>query len=294
MLNHSHNEEIELSQKDKRESRVSKSVISELSKSMIRNESFFINNNIDPKTDAYEKFYYLATLSLKFENYEESVKYVEELIKLKESEMAENEKNLFLSAFKYFVAEKRTGWRNIFTLEGKEKITKLLMNEIKMKYEDIIIKTCDKLISLINNYVLDKTKSDLGITLFTKVKADHYRYMAEITRGQTLYNNKQNAFQFYKQAYERASKLDDLDPIKLGVALNYSVFLYEILNMRINSIFYAKEALTKALLKLKQFTDLELEDENLKEALTIVELLNVNVHDWYREETGQKEEKHSD
>lgn len=276
---------------------VSKSALSELSKSWAPADESMLRS-VDPKTEAYEKVSYLASICIKYEKYEDAVRYVDEMVKLKETELTEDERNIVISAYKYYISEKRKGWRVIFLRETKEQNTKLMMNEIKSVYEDGIIKACDKFINLINNYIMNKTKSDEGVSLFLKVKADHYRYMAEITNSQALFNNKQNAFNFYKQAYEISTKLDHLNPIKLGIALNYSVFLYEILNRRINAIFYSKEALSKALIQLKEFSDEELAEETMKESLTIIEIMNQNVHEWYNEEMerlkGSENKKEND
>ena len=80
--------------------------------------------------------------------------------------------------------------------------------------------------------------------------------------------------------------LDDLNPTKLNISLNYSVFLNEILNMRINSFFYAKEALYNALKSLKNCSEEVLTSEDMKDTLMIIETLNNNVEDWYKEEVG--------
>ena len=80
------------------------------------------------------------------------------------------------------------------------------------------------------------------MALYLKMKGDYYRYMAEISKGNLLYVNKQNAFHFYNEAKDIVKDFDDLNPTKLNISLNYSVFLNEVLNKRINSFFYAKEA----------------------------------------------------
>lgn len=285
-------DENELSKRNVSNSKISKSgvsasglsALSELSKSQQPDNDSGLLRNLDPKMSAYEKVSYLASICLKYEKYEDAVRYVDEMAKLIEGELSIDEKNIVISSYKFYISEKRAAWRAIYNLESHEQNMKLMMNEIKSHYEDNIIKACEKFINLINNYIISKTKSDSGVCTFLKVKADHYRYMAEITKGQVLFNNKQNAFQLYKQAYEISSKLDNLDSIKLSVALNYSVFLYEILNKRINAIFYAKESLSKALLQLKEFSEEELTDDTLKESLVIIEILNQNVHAWYNEE----------
>eukprot|EP00421_Protoceratium_reticulatum_P016045 CAMPEP_0168383334 /NCGR_PEP_ID=MMETSP0228-20121227/13849_1 /TAXON_ID=133427 /ORGANISM="Protoceratium reticulatum, Strain CCCM 535 (=CCMP 1889)" /LENGTH=66 /DNA_ID=CAMNT_0008396481 /DNA_START=1 /DNA_END=198 /DNA_ORIENTATION=- len=62
------------------------------------------------------------------------------------------------------------------------------------------------------------------------MKADYYRYIAEFRDGE----EKSKAAESARLAYEEASKVAEKDlvvthPIRLGLALNYSVFLYEVL-----------------------------------------------------------------
>jgi hypothetical protein len=98
---------------------------------------------------------------------------------------------------------------------------------------------------------------------------------------------------FYKQAHELVinNKVDDLDSIKLSIFLNYSVFCYEILSMRIYAICLAQEGLVKAITKLKEFSEEELADENLKESLTIIEIMSQNLNQWNDEEQEQNEKE---
>ena len=56
--------------------------------------------------------------------------------------------------------------------------------------------------------------------------------------------------------------------------------------MRINSFFYAKEALYNALKSLKNCSEEVLTSEDMKDTLMIIETLNNNVEDWYKEEVG--------
>ena len=62
-------------------------------------------------------------------------------------------------------------------------------------------------------------------------QADYYRYIAEFRSG----DEKSTAAEEARKAYADAAKVakDDLavtHPIRLGLALNYSVFMYEVLN----------------------------------------------------------------
>ena len=63
------------------------------------------------------------------------------------------------------------------------------------------------------------------------MKGDYYRYLAEVAIGEnrtTVLDDSQKA---YQEAFEIAkSKMQPTHPIRLGLALNFSVFYYEILN----------------------------------------------------------------
>lgn len=93
-----------------------------------------------------------------------------------------------------------------------------------------LINDCQKVIDLINNKVLNKAIAEEPEAFFVKMVGDYYRYIAENAKGEGLEEVKKNAL----SAYERANKIDlaPCNPIKLGLALNYSVFHYEVLKNR--------------------------------------------------------------
>jgi 14-3-3 protein epsilon len=278
-------EEIEMSKRSHR-SHLSKSG-GTFSKRMEESQEDLVDNMLDPKLEAYDKVHFLSSMCLKFENYEDALGYVEEMVKLKETELTVEERDIFVTCYRYYISEKRTNWRQMYKLEEKEKDAKSkfisIMNEIKLKYEEFIIKACEKLIFLINTYIINKTQSNEGRAYFLKVKADHYRYMAEITYGQVLYKNRQNALQYYKEAYAQALYLSPLNCIRLGIALNYSVFFYEVLSNSINSLAVATEALNEALSELKTYSEEGMEDDKIKDSLIIIDQMKSNIHSWYTE-----------
>ena len=62
------------------------------------------------------------------------------------------------------------------------------------------------------------------------MKGDYYRYIAEYSSGNDE-SVAQNAFEAYNQANDIATQeMETTDPIRLGLALNFSVFYYEIKN----------------------------------------------------------------
>ena len=59
---------------------------------------------------------------------------------------------------------------------------------------------------------------------------DYYRYMAESVTGDKLAEVAEKALEFYNKAQVEAEKLPVYNSIRLGLALNFSVFHYEVKN----------------------------------------------------------------
>jgi len=106
---------------------------------------------------------------------------------------------------------------------------------------------------------------------------DYYRYMAENAKGAQLDEAKNQALESYKQAQDIA--LPPCNPVKLGLALNFSVFYYEAMKDSKNAVNLADQALTDALDKID-----ELEEDAFRDAKSIIELLKENLTLWREEE----------
>merc|ERR1711939_804484 len=65
---------------------------------------------------------------------------------------------------------------------------------------------------------------------YHKMKGDYYRYIAEFTDGDKKSGAANCAKGAYDDAMSAASELAVTHPIRLGLALNFSVFHYEVLN----------------------------------------------------------------
>merc|ERR1712141_867480 len=88
---------------------------------------------------------------------------------------------------------------------------------------------------------------------------------------------KQEALKAYDEA--NGIQMQPCNPIKLGLALNFSVFHYEVMKNHKAACDFADSALQDALDKID-----ELEEEDFRDAKSIIELLKENLTLWKEEE----------
>merc|ERR1712032_102045 len=83
---------------------------------------------------------------------------------------------------------------------------------------------------LLDKSLISKASTGESKVFYQKMKADYYRYIAEFKDGDKKANAAENARKAYEEASAVASSgLAVTHPIRLGLALNYSVFQYEVL-----------------------------------------------------------------
>ena len=100
--------------------------------------------------------------------------------------------------------------------------------------------------------------------------------MAEFYIGDERKKFAENALVAYKAASDVAmSDLAPTHPIRLGLALNFSVFYYEILNSPDRACRLAKSAFDDAIAELDN-----LNEDNYKDSTLIMQLLRDNLTLW--------------
>lgn len=106
-------------------------------------------------------------------------------------------------------------------------------------------------------------------------KGDYKRYIAEFSSGQDRKQYAEQSLVAYKDATDNAGKLHTTNPIRLGLALNFSVFYYEILNSPERACRLAKGAFDDAIAELDT-----LEEDSYKDSTLIMQLLRDNLTLW--------------
>ena len=107
-------------------------------------------------------------------------------------------------------------------------------------------------------------------------KGDYYRYLAEFATAEERKDVAENSLLAYKGASEIATtELSPTHPIRLGLALNFSVFYYEILNSAQRACRLAKLAFDDAIAELDT-----LSEDSYKDSTLIMQLLRDNLTLW--------------
>ena len=230
-------------------------------------------------TDQVEEKIFLARVAEQAERYEDMVDFLEEVLKTKGGSVNADERNLLSVAFKNLISSKRQACRTITAIEQNPKYSKYLdaLLAYKKQIEGKLADDCQKVIDMINNRVLSGSCENEAKAFFIKMVGDYYRYIAENAKDDKLEEVKLAANKAYKEADE--IDLAACNPIKLGLALNYSVFNYEVLKDHKRACELADDALQGALDKID-----ELEEDDFRDAKSIIELLKENLTLWKEEE----------
>ena len=120
---------------------------------------------------------------------------------------------------------------------------------------------------------------------FLKLKGDYFRYKCEYAIGNDFDAATAKSEEAYKEAYAIAEKeIPISNSTRLGLALNFSVFYYEIKNMKEEACNIAKNAFEEAMKVLD-----DLEKVKAKDTLLIIQLLKENLILWNNEMTEDEQ-----
>ena len=229
-----------------------------------------------------EEYVYLAKLYERAERFDDMVKFINKFVELDPS-LTNEERNILSAGYKNVISNKRASWRLLNSMEKKEekKNTPQLtyLKEVKTNIENEMIKICTDIQKVIDTYLLPNAKDSETKVFFLKLKGDYYRYNSEFALGSDFDNAVNLADKAYKEAYEIANKdIPIANSTRLGLALNYSVFYYEIKNLKEEACTIAKNAFDEAMKVLD-----ELEKVKAKDTLLIIQLLKENLILWSNE-----------
>ncbi|KAJ5032282.1 uncharacterized protein L3040_008889 [Drepanopeziza brunnea f. sp. 'multigermtubi'] len=232
---------------------------------------------------------FLARLCEQAERYDEMVTYMKEVAKLG-GELTVDERNLLSVAYKNVVGTRRASWRIISSIEQKEESKGTdkhvsTIRDYRQKIETELEKVCQDVLDVLDESLIPKAESGESKVFYHKMKGDYHRYLAEFASGEKRKVAATAAHEAYKNATDVAqTELTPTHPIRLGLALNFSVFYYEILNSPDRACHLAKQAFDDAIAELDS-----LSEESYRDSTLIMQLLRDNLTLWTSSDSGEPE-----
>jgi 14-3-3 protein epsilon len=226
---------------------------------------------------------YMAKICEQTERFDDMLKYMKKVLEFPE-ELSVEDRNLLSVAYKNSVGTRRTAWRVISSIETKEEAKSNpnlpLLREYKLKIEGELDIICNEIIKFLDDMLIKSAKGNAQSEVFyQKMKGDYQRYMAEYSSGEKHKSAADFAYDAYSKANEVALKhLETTNPIRLGLALNFSVFYYEVRNDPKQACQLAKQAFDDAIADIEK-----IEEENYKDSTTIMQLIRDNLTLWTQE-----------
>ena len=254
---------------------------------------------------------YSAKLAEQAERFDEMVSHMKGVATMPQ-ELTVEERNLLSVAYKNVIGSRRASWRVISSIEQKgasircrgEAIALLhgvysltnffitinlfllfdtgesdklpLIQSYKKKIETELEDICSDILEIIKNELIPNSDSEEGKVFYYKMKGDYHRYLAEFQVGDVRKDSAAKALEAYSSASSIATQdLPPTHPIRLGLALNFSVFYYEILNSPDRACHLAKQAFDDAIAELDT-----LSEESYKDSTLIMQLLRDNLTLW--------------
>ena len=236
-----------------------------------------------------EDHIYFARLAEQGERYDDMIRHMTQVT---DTPLSNEERNLLSVAFKNAVGARRAAWRTISAIQNKEeyKGSKYLslIKEYKEQIEKELEKLCNDVLNLLEKELIPRAEKAIDAKVFyRKMMGDYSRYLGEFQSGEKRQAVIQRAQDSYKKASQEAEDLKTTHPIRLGLALNYSVFYYEILQTPDHACKLAKAAFDNAIADLDA-----LEEDEYRDSATIMQLLRDNLTLWTSDlnEAGRNDE----
>lgn len=241
----------------------------------------FTTSNERIKMDR-DSLVYKAKLAEQAERFDEMVTDMKEVAR-QPQELTVEERNLLSVAYKNVIGSRRASWRVVTSIEQKGDEEKMaIIRDYKAKIEQELVNICNDILGIIEESLIPNSTSEEAKVFYYKMKGDYHRYLSEFQQGSARKASASAALDAYQAASSVASAdLPPTHPIRLGLALNFSVFYYEILNSPDRACHIAKQAFDDAIAELDT-----LSEESYKDSTLIMQLLRDNLTLWTSDTGG--------
>lgn len=243
------------------------------------------------KDSVHDKMFALAKIYSMSNLPEDSLRYMQDIAKLKKTELTIEEINLLFHSIDSLVQQSKKSFLIINSIEAKEikkksKFVNAATDAKNLVYKDVY----DNIISgfsILDRHLLRTSNDEKNKAIYLMHKANlnkHLIDLADKENEKEISELKNKIKKIYIQAYDLCKLIDDLSVEKAGVILNYVMFLYEEMGeineaYKIGNEFF--QCSSAFLGKLKR------EGEAFFELKKILYILKENLDIWIKKINGQ-------
>ncbi|KAM7540867.1 hypothetical protein Aperf_G00000022556 [Anoplocephala perfoliata] len=222
---------------------------------------------------------YNAKLAEQAKRFDEMVTYMDSAFRLG-IELSPNDRNLLTVAYKNAILPRRRALDEIsMAVQNAERenapnykcfleYRRVVEGEIR-----ILVRKC---LAFINSCLLKDSDQPETKAFYYFLTADCYRYLAEFETGYERTESAENALKAYKNAFEIASgNLNATDPLRLGIALNFGIFYFDIVHCVDRACKIVQAAYDDAVAELDN-----LSEEPHKKTAVVMSSLKENMRLW--------------
>ncbi|KAG8462557.1 hypothetical protein KFE25_010382 [Diacronema lutheri] len=235
-----------------------------------------------------DKIVYQAKLAEQAERYDEMMKFMKD-VATQQPNLSLEQRNLLSVAYKNIVGTRRASFRIVTSILAKERekdgesghVPKI--TAYKKKIEEELEKICHDILKLLEDKLIKEANAQGAAearVFYNKMKGDYYRYLAEFQDDEAVKERSQESYMAAKTVAD--GELPPTHPIRLGLALNYSVFMFEVMGQEEKACLLAKNAFDEAIAELDS-----LDEESYKDSTLIMQLLRDNLTLWTSDEKNE-------
>ncbi|OQR86664.1 14-3-3C1 protein [Achlya hypogyna] len=218
----------------------------------------------------------LAQLAEHAERFEDMAEIMKELV-MRHKCLETSEIHLLATAYKHVIHRVRIALRVVAEARRQDpamdnRSVTTYESELETEYE----RHCTEMLTLLSDYLLPAAQGHDLICLL-KTQGDYHRYLAQVTSDEShLALGRQS----YSEAYKLAKdSLVTTHAFRLGLALNFSVFIYEVLMAPQEAYDLAYDAFEAATLELDVISP-EGSSDHLRETALTLQLIQSNLKLW--------------
>jgi hypothetical protein len=194
------------------------------------------------------EFVLLARCAERAERYDDMADFMIEKVKSGTALNGE-ERDLLSAAFKGALTGRRTAVNiAVYHEQQEDPRLKEIAAGYRSKVQSELKELCQKILSYLESSLIPAAVPGEPKVFFLKMAGDYYRYMAEVQQDAVAKQSiTQKAQEYYQQGMSEAScSLTSTHAVRLGLALNYSVFLHQVVGQCGAAVEIANDMLVSA------------------------------------------------